>query len=280
VRKSVRLLMSAFCLAMLGGAAPPPRPLVELWRLDCGSIWVADLDQYSDTRAYVGRHRRFAVSCYLIRHGADYMLWDTGLPRFFLGKPLNQGKEEAATLRTTLVDQLRTIGVEPERVSILALSHLHFDHTGQAGDFPAARLLIGKPDLERLRHPGERPVEGGEAVAHWTTGNGVAEGVSGDQDLFGDGRVVMLDLPGHTPGHHGLLVQLDRTGPVLLSGDVAHLEENLQTGGVPSFNASRADSLASMDRFRTLARNLHAVAILGHEESEISRLPAYPESAK
>ncbi len=68
--------------------------------------------------------------------------------------------------------------------------------------------------------------------------------------MFGDGKVQMLNLPGHTPGHHGLLVTLDGAGPVLLSGDVAHFRENLESNGVPIYNADRADSLASMDRFR------------------------------
>jgi N-acyl homoserine lactone hydrolase len=72
----------------------------------------------------------------------------------------------------------------------------------------------------------------------------------------------MLDLPGHTPGHHGLLLKLAKTGYVLLSGDVAHLRENLETDGVPPFNYDRAKSLASLDRFKKISSNLKALTII------------------
>jgi glyoxylase-like metal-dependent hydrolase (beta-lactamase superfamily II) len=266
------LLASVFLTA---AAAPAP---VQLWRLDCGSIWVADLDEYSDTRAYVGQSRQFTASCYLIRHGANYMLWDTGLPRSDLGKPLTRGKTEGASLRTSITDQLAQVGVKPEQVQRVGISHYHFDHVGQAQDFAHARLLIGEDDLARLRQPdaGERA----KPLASWLAGGkGAIEAVRGDKDVFGDGRVVMLDLPGHTPGHHGLLVKLDRTGPVLLSGDVAHFRENLETDGVPSFNVDRARSLASMDRIRALARNLGATLVIQHDDRDVAKLPAFPKAA-
>jgi glyoxylase-like metal-dependent hydrolase (beta-lactamase superfamily II) len=266
------LALAAFSLS----AARAAGPVVKLWRLDCGSIWVADLDEYSDTRAYVGQSRRFAASCYLIRHGDSYMLWDTGLAKSELGKPLPQGHEESDTLRVTLVDQLRQLGVRPEEVSIVGISHYHFDHSGQAADFPQATLLIGKGDLDRLRSNGG---ERAKPLAPWLAGKSPVEDVVGDKDVFGDGRVVMLDLPGHTPGHHGLLVKLDHKGAVLLSGDVAHFHENLDEDGVPSFNTDRAQSLASLDRFRRLARNLKATVIVQHDERDIGKLPAFPAGA-
>ena len=106
------------------------------------------------------------------------------------------------------------------------------------------------------------------------------EKVRGDYDVFGDGSVVMLDLPGHTPGHHGLLVQLPKRGAVLLSGDVVHFRENLESMGIPSFNTDRAQSLASMDRFNKLARNLDATLIIQHEEKDVAKLPVFPEAAE
>lgn len=269
----VRVLMAVLPLTLLGARAPDS---VKLWRLDCGSIWVPDLDQYSDTRAYVGQSRRFADSCYLIRHGDSYMLWDTGLTKDSLGKPLDEGRSDSVALRVTLVDQLARLGIQPQQVTTLAISHYHFDHIGQAADFPDAKLLIGKADLERLR---ERGSARAKPLARWIDGGGAVEELAGDKDVFGDGRVVILDLPGHTPGHKGLLVKLDRTGYVLLSGDVAHVHENLDTNGVPSFNVDRARSIASMDRFRQLARNLKATVVIQHAEQDIAKLPAFPAGA-
>jgi len=86
-------------------------------------------------------------------------------------------------------------------------------------------------------------------------------------------------MPGHTPGHHALLVKLARKGYVLLSGDAAHFAENYASNGVPSFNANRADTLASFDRFKKLAANLHATVIIQHEPADVAKLPAFPKAA-
>jgi N-acyl homoserine lactone hydrolase len=268
-------LATALAALAVGPAATAATAPVKLWRLDCGTLWVADLDDYSDTHAFSGQSRRFTVSGYLIRHGDAYMLWDAGLSKDLLGKPLVEGPVEGATLKTTLVDQLAAIGVRPEQVSILGVSHRHFDHIGQAGDFPGATLLIGKDDLATVRARGG---EDGKSLAHWANGPGKAEPVERDKDVFGDGSVVMLDLPGHTPGHHGLLVRLARAGHVLLSGDVAHFRENLIGDGLPVWNTDRADSLASMDRFRALGRNLKAVVVIQHDERDVAKLPAFPKA--
>ena len=273
-----RVLAGLLAAALLAGTARPAPPPVELWRLDCGELREGNLDEFSDTHAYVGQSKRLVVSCYLIRRGESYMLWDTGLAKSDLGKPLVRNTTESEALSISIVDQLAKVGVRPQQVSLIGISHYHFDHTGQAADFPQAKLLMGKADLALLRQPAR--AARAKPLAPWIGGGAPVEEVEGDKDVFGDGSVVMLDLPGHTPGHHGLLVKLDGVGTVLLSGDVAHFRENLESNGVPIFNADRADSLASLDRFRTLGRNLHATVIIQHDERDVLKLPAFPKSAR
>jgi len=273
-----RVLAGLLAAALLAGTARPAPPPVELWRLDCGELREGNLDEFSDTHAYVGQSKRLVVSCYLIRHGESYMLWDTGLAKSDLGKPLVRNTTESEALSISIVDQLAKVGVRPQQVSLIGISHYHFDHTGQAADFPQAKLLMGKADLALLRQPAR--AARAKPLAPWIGGGAPVEEVEGDKDVFGDGSVVMLDLPGHTPGHHGLLVKLDGVGTVLLSGDVAHFRENLESNGVPIFNADRADSLASLDRFRTLGRNLHATVVIQHDERDVPKLPAFPKSAR
>ena len=89
----------------------------------------------------------------------------------------------------------------------------------------------------------------------------------------------MLDMPGHTPGHYSLLVRL-ASGPVLLTGDLYHFTEQVENRGVPPFNHDRADTLASMDRFDRIARNLRARPIIQHEPADIRKLPAFPQPAR
>ena len=89
----------------------------------------------------------------------------------------------------------------------------------------------------------------------------------------------MIDAPGHTPGHHALLVRLPRTGNVLLTGDLAHFQENYDSDGIPPFNVDRAASLASIARFKALAKNLKATGVIQHDPCDIGKLPKFPSAA-
>jgi N-acyl homoserine lactone hydrolase len=261
-------------LALAGMQAPPP---LALWRLDCGDFTFTDFNAFfSDTSEYRPGPKHLVGSCYLIRHGDAYLLWDTGIPAGIVGHPL-ETPQLRATLGSSIVDQLARIGVRPEQVSIVALSHYHFDHIGQAAAFPQARLIMGAGDLAALR--GTEPGIDRAPLAPWLTGGGAVTEARGDLDIFADGSVVMLNLPGHTPGHHGLLVRL-ASGPVLLSGDTYHFTDQVAHRGVPPFNTDRAQSLASMDRFDRLGRNLHARVIIQHEPADVARLPAFPAAAR
>lgn len=253
---------------------------VELWRLDCGRIEVRDLSFFSDSFAYGGKSRSLTDSCYLIRHEKQFMLWDTGLPAGLIGAKVDPKAVLSPTLAVDIPSQLASIGVKPEQVTLIGISHNHFDHVGQAAAFPGARLLIGKADFDALKM--SPPPFGVEPalLAPWLDGKSKAEPVTGDFDIFGDGSVTMLKMPGHTPGETGLLVRLPKTGPVLLSGDVVHFHEQLAHQGVPPFNTDRSDSLASMDRLTAIARELGARLIVQHDETHIGKLPAFPKSAR
>jgi glyoxylase-like metal-dependent hydrolase (beta-lactamase superfamily II) len=274
--KTGQIFAGVTALLLAGAAHAAATAPVQLTRLDCGKIVAFDLDEFSDTRAYVGQRRDLAASCYLIRHGDTYMLWDTGLPKAMLNHVPDPKQGLDAVLSVTIVDQLAKLGLKPGQISLIGISHDHFDHTGQAADFPQAKLLMGKGDIDDMRGPNK---DEGKPLVHWLNDGGALEPVSGDKDVFGDGSVVMLDLPGHTPGHHGLLVKLAHKGYVLLSGDVTHFTTNYESNGVPSFNSNRADTLASLDRFRKMAANLHATVIIQHEPADIAKLPAFPKAA-
>ena len=98
--------------------------------------------------------------------------------------------------------------------------------------------------------------------------------------MFGDGSVIMLRTPGHTPGHSSLLVKLQQMGPVILTGDAVHFRENLESDGVPAFNYDRAQTLASLQRLKKIAENLKATIIIQHDARDIEKLPAFPAFAK
>jgi glyoxylase-like metal-dependent hydrolase (beta-lactamase superfamily II) len=107
-----------------------------------------------------------------------------------------------------------------------------------------------------------------------------SEPLLNDKDVFGDGTVIVLSTPGHTPGHYSLLVKLPQTGAVLIAGDTVHFRENYDTGGVPWFNFDRAQSPASIDRLKKIAGNAKATVIIQHDARDVDKLPAFPAAAK
>lgn len=272
------LVATALALAASSAAAAQPRSPgaadLAMWRLDCGTIEVGDLDVFSDTFLYRGKRKTLTDSCYLVKHGADYLLWDTGLPASTIAKPISQGPF-SQRLRTRLVDQLARIGVRPDQVKFVGISHSHGDHTGQAADFDRATLLMGPADFEAV----SKSANARALVGPWLGGGARFEAVARDKDVWGDGSVVILDMPGHTPGHKSLLVNL-ASGPVLLTGDLYHFTEQVANNGVPSFNSNRADTLASFDRFRAIARSRRAKVIIQHEPTDVAKLPAFPKAAR
>jgi N-acyl homoserine lactone hydrolase len=274
--KSERLVIGiALGLASVAALAQTPAPAapveVTLTRLDCGTAaQPADVARFSDTYAMEGKKVQLTFSCYLIKHGTDYMVWDAG-----------NGLGAANSPKVPMKDLLAQLNVSTDQVKYLGISHYHGDHVGQSAQFPKATLLIGKGDWDVLTQP--QPPQGVNPApfAPWISGGGKVEALSADKkDVFGDGTVVMISVPGHTPGHHGLLVKLKEKGNVLLSGDLAHFHENYEGNGVPTFNFNRADTLASLDRFKQIAKNLKATVIIQHDARDIGKLPAFPAAAK
>ena len=272
------LILTAMA-AMLAGAAPAqqakPSAKLSLTRLDCGTIDVSDFDVFSDTYLYVGKPKRLTASCYLVRHGDQLLLWDTGVDGALKGKAPAKDWVFTISLKERIVDQLARLNLKPAQVTHVGISHYHDDHTGQAADFPGATLLMGSGDWEAVK---KRP-ETAARFKPWIGGGAKVEPVIGDKDLFGDQSVVVLDMPGHTPGHKALLVRL-KSGPVLLTGDLYHATEQVANRGVPSFNTDRADTLASFDRFQGIAKKLGAKVIIQHELGDIAKLPAFPAAAE
>ena len=273
-----RTLLLAGLLTGLGAAAlaTPPAfaqtPDMSLTRLDCGTPQAptAVNQRFSDTYTMGDLKVQLVYSCYLVKHGDEYMLWDTG---FSMSAPNTAPK-------VSIVDQLAQLKVTPDQIKFVGISHYHGDHTGQAGSFPKATLLIGKGDWDVLTNPTPNPAANPAPFANWIKDGGKVEPLPNDKDVFGDGSVLMLNTPGHTPGHHSLLVKLPTMGPVFITGDLAHFRENYETNGVPWFNYDRAQTLASMDRIRKLLTNTKGTFIIQHDARDIAKLPAFPASAK
>ncbi|HUQ73264.1 MAG TPA: N-acyl homoserine lactonase family protein [Burkholderiales bacterium] len=270
--KSVFSVAIATMLSLPACAQAPAAaqvPEVTLTRLECGSGF-NDQRRFSDTYAYSDPKVPFTFSCYVIKHGVDYMVWDTGyLP----------GSVPSATNKP-LTELLAQMNVKPDQVKFVGISHFHADHTGQLAPFANATLLIGKGDWDGIN---ANPPMGGANVAgfkDWMGTGRKVEPLSADKDVFGDGSVMVLRTPGHTPGHQALLVRLKEKGPVVLVGDAVHFHENYQSNGVPGFNYDRAQTIASIERIKQIEKNLKATVIIQHDPRDIGKLPTFPAGAK
>jgi N-acyl homoserine lactone hydrolase len=245
---------------------------VTLARIDCGTgATPTDVGQrFTDTFAYKDFKLTFTFSCYLIKHGAEYMVWDTG---FAPGSNPNAPK-------ISIVDRLKDLNVTPEQVKYVGISHFHGDHTGQLTPFTNATLLIGKGDWDGIIATPPMQSANVAGFKSWIDEKRKIEPLTVDKDVFGDGSVIVLRMPGHTPGHSSLLVRLKDMGPVLLTGDLVHFRENYDSNGVPWFNFDRAATVASIERMKQIVANLKATVIIQHDMRDIGKLPAFPAAAK
>jgi N-acyl homoserine lactone hydrolase len=270
------LTLLAFGASFFAGLAAPAQaaPDVSLVRFECGTPQepTAVNQRFSDIYAYGDLKLQLVFSCYLIKHGDEYMLWDTG---HAMTMPKVAPKE-------SLVDLLAKIDVKPDQIKYVGISHYHADHTGQIASFPKATLLIGTREWDAITAP--QPAQGVnfKPFESWIKGESKVEPLplGLDKDVFGDGSVIVLRTPGHTPGHSSLLVKLAQTGPVILSGDAVHFRENYDSDGVPAFNYDRAQTIASIERMKKIAANLKATVIIQHDARDIDKLPAFPTFAK
>jgi glyoxylase-like metal-dependent hydrolase (beta-lactamase superfamily II) len=253
--------------------SPATAAKISLARLDCGSATIKNFDKFFSDKPglYESAPRDITDSCYLVRHGDQQMIWDTGFPASWKGQTHDLG-DLTVRIDKTLAEQLAQVGLKPADIDIVGISHMHSDHTGQAAEMPQAELLIGKADFDQTKGKDD-------PFGSWRTEGAKVRAVTGDTDVFGDGSVVALHLPGHTPDHLALLVKL-ASGPVLLTGDLYHSRDAREKRGVPPFNTSREETLQSMDTFEKLAKDTGAKVVIQHEPRDIARLPAFPKAAE
>jgi glyoxylase-like metal-dependent hydrolase (beta-lactamase superfamily II) len=210
------------------------------------------------------------VSSALLRHEQANVLFDTGchpsvpespearwggLAKLMI--PIMQPGENVLT-------GLAELGLKPDDIDVVINSHLHPDHCGCNAFFRKATFICHADELAAARKPAAEA--NGYIVADWDQPMPV-DAIERQRDVFGDGRVVLVPLPGHTPGSIGALAQLERSGRYLLAGDTVSLRETLDSGVLPR-NTWNADALAkSLDEVRRIEASGAAV-ICSHDAKQ------------
>lgn len=265
--------MVVVAMAAIGVSVSPVRAqssgVDKLYILDCGQGHAADQSRWSPG-VNVGKPIDVSDNCYLIHDAQGYLLWDTGVPDEIINMPEGFSGSPGSPVwhRTrTLVAQLAAIGLAPADIRYVAISHTHPDHVGNVELFPKTTLLIQKAEYDWTFQSGKSRI----APEH------PAEKLDGDRDIFGDGSVMIISTPGHTPGHQSLLVHLPKSGFVILSGDAVHFKDNWDNRRVPGINFDKDKTLASMQRLADLMHQYNAQLWINHDKIQSDQQRHAPE---
>jgi N-acyl homoserine lactone hydrolase len=285
--ESHRRITACFCRALLAGLVawggsnpaaaqktPPAVSSVRLYVFDCGRLKSANPQPLLDHGVTT---TDMSVAAYLIVHPRGTLVWDTGVIPDELVKP--EGTTEArATVRTTLSGQLTEIGYKPADITYLALSHNHYDHIANANQFAASTWLVSKAERD-VMFPEKPPEKQNTAAPRFSAlKNAKTKILDGDYDVFGDGTVMIIATPGHTPGHQSLLVKLAKTGPIILTGDLYHYPVELDDREFSPNGGKVSDrEKASRAKIDALIKASGATLWIGHDLKLFEKLKKSPE---
>jgi glyoxylase-like metal-dependent hydrolase (beta-lactamase superfamily II) len=270
VRRKIIGVVALLLAAGWSAAVAAQSGVERLYILNCGEGTAGDISRWSPG-VNEGQSIPFVDNCYLIKHAQGWFLWDNGIPDAVAAMPDGLPAADPRLIHwyrpKTLAAQLAQIGVKPSDITAMAVSHTHPHHIGNVEMFPTAMLYVQKaeyawpgPDNQPRFKP-EHPVTL----------------LEGDRDIFGDGSLVILSTPGHTPGHQSLLVTLPKTGAVLLSGDAVHFGSNWDNRRVPALNFSKDETLASMDKIAARLGKDNAQLWINHDKAQRDGLKLAPE---
>lgn len=220
----------------------------------------------------VGESFDVPVPFFLIEHPEGYVLYDTGNAYETINnKHEHWGDVVAAydpvmTEDEWVVNAIQKVGVKPEDIKYVILSHLHLDHAGGVGHFPNARYVVQRKELHFAYVPdfymkGAYIRKDFDKDVDWM----ILEGDKEPQfDLFRDGKIIIHFTPGHTPGHQSVLLSLKNTGSMLLAADSCYTTENLDEDILPGLVAEPVETVKTIEKFRIM-RAQGVKVITGHD---------------
>ena len=207
------------------------------------------------------------VSCVLLRHPQGNVLFDTGCHPDVATDPqarwgaLTKFMTPVMSREDNVVSGLKAIGLGPDDIDVVVCSHLHTDHCGCNAFFRQATMFVHAREIEVANAPGAEKMA--YLAADWDHPMPM-QTITGQTDVMGDGRIVLVPLPGHTPGMTGALVALDRSGGFLLASDALSVRENLDRDIIPRNMVDAEDARALLRRDQAAgARRLQVIC--GHD---------------
>jgi N-acyl homoserine lactone hydrolase len=188
------------------------------------------------------------VGFFVVMHPKGNVLFDTGNNDKIITDPSYWGPafQRLSPVNTpdmAIDTQLGRIGLKPDDITYVVVSHLHLDHGGNVGKFPNSTLVVQKDEIRNAfwPEPGTAGpyIPGDIAPLRSDLGEAMPNKykmiqLNGDMDIFGDGSVVVKRWVGHTPGSQMMVVRLPKTGTIILTGDNAYFRENVEKNILPN----------------------------------------------
>jgi glyoxylase-like metal-dependent hydrolase (beta-lactamase superfamily II) len=266
-------VLAAPVLGAQSRPAPPKTPRIYVF--ENGFIKGLDPKLFNFTREELKETELVNIS-YLIVHPRGTLMMDSGaIPDASFkgdGATVTDGNMSATK---PLKPQLAAVGYKPSDITYFVLSHDHADHTANANDFASATWIVQKAERDAMF--ADKPgffVQPTHFTALKTAKTKILN--NEDYDVFGDGTLIVMSTPGHTPGHQVVFVKLAKMGPVLLAGDLYHYPEERTTGRVPTFEFSAEQSKASRAKIEALLKQTKAQLWIEHDMATHAKLPKAP----
>ena len=233
-------------LGLLGSAEAGSPAGMKLYVFSSGSLMLGK--GFLQNLAPMEPKIQVPVGFFVVKHPKGNVLFDTGNNDKLITDLNYWGKlatifEPKMTPEDAIDVQLKKIGLTPDDITYVVVSHMHLDHGGNVGKFPNSTLVIQNDEISYSMFPDE-PFAGGfipgdTAVLRSPVGSSRPNAMNmirldGDLDLFGDGSVVVRSSRGHTKGSQMLLVRLPKTGSTILTGDAAYFRDNVEKNLIPN----------------------------------------------
>ena len=269
----------AAALAASSAAAQRPQPAPtspRIYVLENGSINGLDPALFNFRREELAEVD-FVNIAYLIVHPRGTLMFDAGaVPDSHFpsdGRPVVEG---VVTATKPIRPQLEAAGYRPNDITYFALSHFHSDHTGNANDFAGATWIVQRAERDYMFADAPQGII--QPATYAALRNAKTKILNDeDFDVFGDGSVVVMATPGHTPGHQVVAVKLAKRGTVVLAGDLYHYPEERTTGRVPTFELDAERSKASRARIEKYLEDNDAELWIEHDIATHAALPKAPQ---
>ena len=244
------------------------------------------------------RNIQFPILSVLIERDNDLVLFDTGIgtrieeemrPLIYWGNLFFHRyvmRTQFNPQHDALVHQLPRLGFKPSDVRNAVVSHLHWDHAGGMRDFPQAHFFVGRREWDFASNLSKGALFKNAFIKEQIYGAGLDielietdprkpfKNFPASYDLFGDGSMIMVDLPGHSPGLMGMFLTMPSGRRFLFSADTFYFPEGLEerlpkSALMQSLVSEGPEAGASMDRIYELMKSDSQLEIVGSHDYRI-----------